>query len=54
MSLELGLTAGCICRLAMFRFSSLQCLICTDGLPHVELMLVCFAAYYMLQYKFIQ
>ena len=35
MSLALDLTAGCICRLAMFMFSSLQCLICTDGLPPV-------------------
>jgi hypothetical protein len=31
-SLTLGLTAGCICRLAMFMFSSLQCLILTHGL----------------------
>ena len=35
MSLALGSTAGCICRLAMVMFSSLQCLICTDGLPPV-------------------
>ena len=34
-SLTLGLTAGFICRLAMFMFSSLQCLILTHGLPPV-------------------
>ena len=33
--LTLGLTAGCIGRLAMFMFSSLQCLILTHGLPPV-------------------
>jgi hypothetical protein len=35
MSLALGLTAGFICRLAMSLFSSLQCLIYTDGLTPV-------------------
>ena len=34
-SLTLGLTAGCICRLAMFMLSSLQCLILTHVLPPV-------------------
>ena len=34
-SLTLGLTAGYICRLAMFMFSSLQYLILTHGLPPV-------------------
>jgi hypothetical protein len=33
--LALGLTAGFICRLAMFMLSSLQCLILTHGLPPV-------------------
>ena len=34
-SLTLGLTAGCICRLAMSMLSSLQCLILTHVLPPV-------------------
>jgi len=35
MSLALGLTAYCICKLGTYMFSSLQCLICTDGIPAV-------------------
>jgi hypothetical protein len=34
-SLTLSLTAGFICRLAMFMFSSLQCLILRHDLPPV-------------------